>query len=143
MVKFIFLFFILFCLDRGEASTPVLLRRAVEALKNPASEANTWLGVLSRSWCAKILIDSLRVEEDASTRESPEQVLVTLAVLDIGGGKIAPWLDDTVTSIATAEAFENTRDVLKNFEGGISEWENLLDPDIDEDERTRRIADSL
>ena len=143
MVKFIFLFFILFCLGRGEASTPVLLRRAVEALKNPASEANTWLGVLSRSWGAKILIDSLRVEEDASTRESLEQVLVTLAVLDIGGGKIAPWLDDTVTSIATAEAFENTRDVLKNFEGGISEWENLLDPDIDEDERTRRIADSL
>jgi hypothetical protein len=70
-------------------------------------------------------------------------VMVTLAVLDIGGGKIAPWLDDTVTSIATEAAFENTRYVLKNFEGGISEWENLLDPDIEEDERTRRIAENL
>ena len=104
---------LLVCLSLGgNALTKVQL---LEKVSGQLSKWNAGLGIYSRSKIVASVSRSLRGEDNASVREGLNQAIVTLAVLDIGGGVLAPIVSDLIEDITTESAFESTRNAWKSY----------------------------
>eukprot|EP00112_Aurelia_sp_Birch-Aquarium-sp1_P025380 Seg841.4 transcript_id=Seg841.4/GoldUCD/mRNA.D3Y31 product="hypothetical protein" protein_id=Seg841.4/GoldUCD/D3Y31 len=104
---------LLVCLSLGaNALTKVQL---LEKVSGQLSKWNAGLGIYSRSKIVNSLSRSLRGEDNASVREGLNQAIVTLAVLDIGGGVLAPIVSDLIEEITTESAFLSTRNAWISY----------------------------
>lgn len=78
-----------------------------------ANVPNTLVGVFSKSQtvAALSLLEQDKLEE---ARETMAQTILTLAVLDIGGGLVLPIVEKIVNYVQTDPGFANTRIAFRN-----------------------------
>lgn len=88
------------------ASGKAILVKATTFL---AKVANVGLGTYSRSATVAALSRLQRGDDSAKVKESLNQVISTLALLDIGGGILVPGVEYIVDAIAKETAFRATR----------------------------------
>eukprot|EP00794_Sanderia_malayensis_P008638 gene8638-9570_t len=69
---------------------------------------NAGLGIFSRSKIVASLSRALRGEDIGSVREGLQQAIVTLAVLDVGGGVLAPYASNLIEDVTTKPIFQKT-----------------------------------
>lgn len=98
-------------------SAAQLLSRVESTLK----VSNFGLGTYSRSSIIAAVSQSLRGEEDAKVRENLNQAIVTLAVLDIGGGALLPVTEHIVEQISKKSTFQATNQAWKNYNTKIKD----------------------
>ena len=98
-------------------SAAQLLSRVESTLK----VSNFGLGTYSRSSIIAAVSQSLRGEEDAKVRENLNQAIVTLAVLDIGGGALLPVTEHIVEQISKKSTFRATNQAWKNYNTKIKD----------------------
>ena len=90
----------------------------VKLLENIAAKfqyTNTALGTFSRSKIVNAVSRQMRGENAESVQEGLNQAIVTLAVLDVGGGAIVPLADKLIDTITTDRAFTNVADAMKQY----------------------------
>lgn len=124
MAKFICLISLLVSLAlKVEALSSV---QVLEKVADQMQNVNTGLGIFSRSKIVSSVSRSLRGEDNAQVRESLNQAIVTLAVLDVGGGVLVPLASHVIDVLTTDPLFSQTREALKNFGTPMVAWaENL------------------
>ena len=89
--------------------------QVLEKVADQMQNVNTGLGIFSRSKIVSSVSRSLRGEGNAQVRESLNQAVVTLAVLDVGGGVLVPLASHVIDVLTTDPLFSQTREALKNF----------------------------
>eukprot|EP00794_Sanderia_malayensis_P015447 gene15447-17029_t len=100
--------------------------RVINRFAKPLQRINVGLGIFSRSLSVSALSKVLRGEDGASVRESFEQAVATLSVLDISGGILAPYVNALIQDIASDPAFRETREALKQFGTPMTAWADDL-----------------
>lgn len=132
MAKFICLVSLLLslALDVEALSSVQVLEKVADQMQN----VNTGLGIFSRSKIVSSVSRSLRGEDNAQVQESLNQAIVTLAVLDVGGGVLVPLASHIIDVLRRDQLFSQTREALKNFGTPMVAWaenlENLADDTI-------------
>lgn len=115
---------------------------SVQVLENVADQmenVNTGLGIFSRSKIVSSASRSLRGEDNAQVRESLNQAIVTLVLLDVGGGVLVPLASRVIDVLRMDRFFTHTREALKNFGTPMVAWaENLAE--LTEKTITSRLA---
>ncbi|KAL9988830.1 hypothetical protein ACROYT_G003318 [Oculina patagonica] len=82
-----------------------------------AKPTNVVFGTYSRSATVAALSRLLRGEDSAKVKESLNQAISTLALLDVGGGVLVPGVQIMVDAIAKETAFQATRRAFKTYNG--------------------------
>lgn len=125
MAKFICLIFLLVSLAlETEALSKV---QALEIVADKMEIVNTGLGIFSRSKTVSSVSRSLRGEDNAQVRESLNQAIVTLLLLDVGGGVLVPLASHVIDILTMDPHFSQTREELKNFGTPMVAWAENLD----------------
>ena len=135
MAKFICLISLLVSLAlKVEALSSV---QVLEKVADQMDNVNTGLGIFSRSKIVSSVSRSLRGEDNAQVRESLNQAIVTLAVLDVGGGVLLPLASHVIDVLTTDPLFSQTREALKNFGTPMVAWAENLEKLTDRTIRSR------
>ena len=86
--------------------------------------ANFGLGVYSRSSIISAISQALRGDDEEDVRENLNQAIVTLAVMDIGGGALIPVTETVVEAISKDATFKATSDAWKDYNVKIKDQLN-------------------
>lgn len=126
MTKFICLVSLVMSLSLGVGAlnSVKVLNKAAEGMQR----INLWLGTFSRSKTVSSVSRSLREEDNAQVRESLTQAIVTLVVLDVGGGALAPFASHLIDVLIKDRHFHHTRKAFKTFGTHMIGWVENLDP---------------
>ncbi|KAL9988851.1 hypothetical protein ACROYT_G003341 [Oculina patagonica] len=101
-----------------------------------AKITNVGLGTYSRSATVAALSRLQRRENSAKVKESLNQVISTLALLDIGGGILVPGVQHVVNTVAKDSAFRATRRAFEVYNGKMvgqlnrKSWSSLKSADM-------------
>ena len=126
MAKFLCLIFLLVSLALETEALSEVQRQALEIIADKMETVNTGLGIFSRSKTVASVSRSLRGEDNAQVRESLNQAIVTLVVLDVGGGVLVPLASHVIDILTMDPHFSQTREELKNVATPTVAWaENL------------------
>ena len=89
--------------------------KRLENVKSILQKGNVGLGIVSRSLIIASLSKALRGEDNESVREDLIQAIITLTVVDIGGGVVYSGFIELAEIIATDNAFKSTQLAITNF----------------------------
>ena len=115
------------------ASSKAILGKVTDVI---AKVANVGLGTYSRSTTVSALSKLLRGEDSVKVRESLNQVISTLALLDIGGGILVPGIQHMVDAIVKDTAFKETRRAFAAYNGKLvgqlnrKSWSSMKSADM-------------
>ena len=102
--------------------------KALEKIGGALHATNTGLGIFSRSMIVSSVSKALRGEDAESVNEALRQAIVTLSVLDVGGGILVPIAQQIVDVITTDRAFQNTANAWKSM-GARTDFLDSLQPE--------------
>ena len=95
----------------GDAGAAGVLNSVAKKLQR----TSVAFGTFSRSKIVAAVSKQLRGEEGESVRESLNQAIVTLAVLDLGGGVLVPFTEHIIDVISKDALFTVTADAWHNY----------------------------
>lgn len=105
---------------------PLIYARLLDRVASGFQYSNGGLGALSRSIVVQGISRQMRGEDPGSIQESLHQAIVTLAVLDVGGGILAPIAGTLIKIITTDSAFTETVNALRQLGDPILNQVNNL-----------------
>ena len=101
--------------------------KVLEYASGKVARFSAGLGIYSRSTIVATLSRALRREDGESVRESLNQAIVTLVVLDVGGGVLAPIVSSIVDYIAKDPLFRSCKEAWWNFGTPFIEGQTKLE----------------
>eukprot|EP00112_Aurelia_sp_Birch-Aquarium-sp1_P003792 Seg1428.2 transcript_id=Seg1428.2/GoldUCD/mRNA.D3Y31 product="hypothetical protein" protein_id=Seg1428.2/GoldUCD/D3Y31 len=89
--------------------------KLLEKIAAKLQVTNVGLGTYSRSKIVGAISRQMRGEDQAAVQESLNQAIVTLALLDVGGGVIIPLVDKLINAVTTDAIFAEVANAMKTY----------------------------